>query len=309
MVLSETGVHLFRHLHEHLAVAILLATLGCWPARCQDAGDFALRQVAEAPAPYPVKNFCLLPCAELSSGQNSADPQTTQSRSSDRAFKKAIWRFGKDQVEIYSAPFHGSNLKWDGLFLAGTGALIATDRHASGALPGNHVDLSRNISTGGLYGTSAAAGVLWLSGLATHNEHACETGGLSAEAFANAVPFYVGLQLITGRERPSVGNGNGRFWRNNTLNSSFPSGHALFTWSMASVIAHEYPRPWVKWLAYGTATAVSVTRFSGREHFPSDVAVGSVIGYLIGRHIFNVHCKVGLSEACHSRKVAVVDQP
>jgi membrane-associated phospholipid phosphatase len=78
---------------------------------------------------------------------------------------------------------------------------------------------------------------------------------------------------------------------------------------MASVIAREYPRPWVKWLAYGTATAVSVTRFTGREHFPSDVVVGSVIGYLIGRHIFKAHCREGISADCHSRKITVADQP
>ncbi|HXN95559.1 MAG TPA: phosphatase PAP2 family protein [Candidatus Acidoferrales bacterium] len=161
----------------------------------------------------------------------------------------------------------------------------------------------------GLYGTSAAAGILWLSGMATHNEHARETGVLSAEALANTVTVYVGLQLITGRERPFEGSGNGRFWHNNALSSSFPSGHALFTWSMASVIAHEYPRPWVKWLAYSTATAVSVTRFTGREHFPSDVVVGSVIGYLIGQHIFKAHCREEISEGCHSRKISVADQP
>src|SRR4029077_20501034 len=250
------GFHLLRSLHQRLAVAILLATLGCLPARCQDAGNFAIRQIAEGPNSRP--SVCLLPASELCSGPISAEPQSSQSRSSDGAFKSAFRRFGRDQEEIYSAPFHRSNLKWDVLFLAGTGALIATDRQASRALPTNHVDLSRNISNVGLYGTSAAAGVLWLSGLATHNEHTRETGALSAEAFANAVPVYVGLQLITGRERPIEGTGNGRFWRNNALNSSFPSGHALFTWSMASVIAHEYPRPWVKWLVYGTATAVSV---------------------------------------------------
>jgi membrane-associated phospholipid phosphatase len=307
--MSGTGFRLLRGFHEQLAVAILLATLGCLPARCQDAGNFAIRQIAEGPSSRPSRSVCFLPGSELCSGPIFADPQSTQSRSSDGAFKKAFRRFGKDQAEIYSAPFHRSNLKWDALFLAGTGVLIATDRHASRALPSNHFDLSRNISTAGLYGTSAAAGVLWLSGLATHNEHTRETGALSAEAFANAVPVYVGLQLITGRERPIEGSGNGRFWRNNALNSSFPSGHALFTWSMASVIAHEYPRPWVKWLVYGTATAVSVTRFSGREHFPSDVAVGSVIGYLIGRHIFQAHCRKGLSEGCHSRKIALADQP
>ena len=307
-VMRRTAARLFCRFHEQLAVTILLATLGCFPAHCQDGGTFAIRQIAEGPSSRPNRNVCLLPGSELCSG-STADSQGTQSRSSDGAFNKALRRFGKDQADIYSAPFHGPNLKWDALFLAGTGVLIATDRQASRALPGTHINISRNISAVGLYGTSAAAGVLWLSGLATHNEHARETGALSAEAFANTVPVYVGLQLIAGRERPDEGTGNGRFWHNNALSSSFPSGHALFTWSMASVIAHEYPRPWVKWLVYGTATAVSVTRFTGREHFPSDVMVGSVIGYLIGRHIFHTHCKQGLSVACHSRKSAVADQP
>jgi len=301
-IIRRTGAHLLRHIQKHIALSILLVTFGCFPARCQDAGNFAIRQVAEGRNSRPSRNVCFLPGSELCAGATSADPQSTQGAASDGAFKKAFKRFGNDQAEISSAPLHRSSLKWDALFLAGTGVLIATDRQASRALPTNHVDLSRNISNVGLYGTSAAAGVLWLSGLATHNEHTRETGALSAEAFANAVPFYAGLQLITGRERPIEGSGNGRFWRNNALNSSFPSAHALFTWSMASVIAHEYPRPWVKWLAYGTATAVSVTRFTGREHFPSDVVVGSVVGYLIGRHIFQAHCKQGLSQGCHSRR-------
>jgi membrane-associated phospholipid phosphatase len=307
--MSGTGVGLFRHLHKQLAAAILLATFGCLPARCQDAGNFAIRHVAEASDSQLNRSVCFLPRSELCSGPISADPQSTRSGSSDGALKKAVKRFGKDQADIYSAPFHRSNLKWDALFLAGTGVMMATDSNASRALPANHVSVSRNISNVGLYGTSAAAAALWLSGMATHNEHARETGALSAEAFANAVPFYVGVQLISGRQRPIEGNGNGLFWRNNALNSSFPSGHALFTWSMASVIAHEYPRPWVKWLVYGTATAASVTRFSGREHFPSDMVVGGVIGYLIGRHIFQAHCREGLSEGCHPRKIPVADQP
>ena len=308
-VVHGAGGRSLRHLHEQLAAAILLAAFGCLPARCQDAGDFAIRHVTRAPSSGLDRNVRFLPPSELSSGATFADPQSSRSRSSDGAFKNVLGRFRKDQAEIYSAPFHRSHLKWDALFLAGTGVFIATDRQASRALPGNHLNISRNISSVGLYGTSAAAGILWLSGMATHNEHARETGVLSAEALANTATVYVGLQLITGRERPIEGSGNGRFWYNNALSSSFPSGHALFTWSMASVIAHEYPRPWVKWLAYSTATAVSVTRFTGREHFPSDVVVGSVIGYLIGQHIFQAHCREGISEGCHSRKISVADQP
>jgi membrane-associated phospholipid phosphatase len=304
---SGAGERLIQKNLRKLAVALLLVSFNCLPARGQDAGNLVSWRAGEAPGAHLDRNVCILPRRELCSAPTFTDPKSTQKQSSDGAFKKVVRRFGKDQKEIYSAPFRGPNLKWDALFLGGTGILLATDRQASRAMPGNQVDISRNISSAGLYGTSAAAGILWFTGLATHNDHEREAGALSAEALANAAPVYLGLQLLTGRERPIEGTGNGRFGRNNALNSSFPSGHALFTWSMASVIAHEYPRPWVKWLAYGTATAVSLARFTGREHFPSDVAVGSLFGYLIGRHIFNAHCKEGLSESCRPRKITVAD--
>src|SRR6202045_132735 len=176
-VVHGAGVRSFRHLHQQLAAAILLATFGCLPARCQDAGNFAIRHVAQAPSSGLNRNVRFLPTSELSSGPTFADPQSSRSRSSDGAFKKVLGRFRKDQAEIYSAPFHRSNLKWDALFLA-------PHRQASRALPGNHLNLSRDISSMGLYATSAAAGILWLSGMATHIDHGRETGVLSAEALA-----------------------------------------------------------------------------------------------------------------------------
>jgi len=60
---------------------------------------------------------------------------------------------------------------------------------------------------------------------------------------------------------------------------------------MASVLAHEYPQPWVQFLAYGTAATGSVTRVTGLERFPADVAVGGVFGYFIGQHIFHAHSR------------------
>lgn len=309
MLMSRSLAPLFLSLREKLILAVLLALFGCFPARCQHNRELEVWQPVVAPSLRFNNNACFLPHGELCAGSVSTDTKSTQSRSAEGDSKKTVRRFGKDQANIYSAPFHRSNLKWDALFLGGTGLMISTDSNATGALSGNHVDISRNISNAGLYATSAAAGVLWLSGMTSHNEHSRETGALSAEALVNAVPFYVGVQLLSGRQRPNQGNSNGLFWRNNALNSSFPSGHALFTWSMATVIAHEYPRPWVKWLLYGTATAVSVTRFTGREHFPSDVVVGSVIGYFIGRHVFQVRCREGLSESCHRRRIAGADQP
>jgi membrane-associated phospholipid phosphatase len=176
--------------------------------------------------------------------------------------------------------------------------LIAIDKHASGALSRSGTSASTDISDAGLLGTAGAVGVLLLDGEARGDPHALETGVLGAEAMANSGVVYAALQLITERQRPLQGTGRGNFFETSGLDNAFPSGHTIITWTAASTIAHEYPKPWVKWLTYGTATAVSVTRFTSLQHFPSDVVVGSTLGYLIGRHIFHEHCKAGLSLMC-----------
>jgi membrane-associated phospholipid phosphatase len=43
--------------------------------------------------------------------------------------------------------------------------------------------------------------------------------------------------------------------------------------------------------AYGLATGVSLTRVLARQHFPSDVLVGSAVGWLVGRYVFHKHHK------------------
>ena len=208
----------------------------------------------------------------------------------------------EDQKQLYLAPFKPKNLKWDALFLATTGGLLAIDRQASRQVSQDHVDISHQVALASLLATSAAAGGTWLYGLKTDNAHAKETGQLELETLVNTFLIYTPMQFIAGRERPDEGTGNGRFWRHGGFNTSFPAGHPMFTWAMASVLAHEYPRPWVKILVYGAALSVSACRFTGRNHFPSDIWVGSALGYLVGTHIFHARCDPGLSDACHGKR-------
>jgi len=86
-----------------------------------------------------------------------------------------------------------------------------------------------------------------------------------------------------GRERPYQGNGSGAFFHSGT---SFPSEHAAAAWSIAGVIAHEYPGTLPTLFAYGAASAVSLSRIRARQHFPSDVLVGSVLGYLVAQNVY-----------------------
>ena len=238
------------------------------------------------------------PLNMLSDDPGPATSPTVGQGSRHGIIVRSVIRGLKDQKELYEAPFKPSNFKWDALLVAGTGVLIATDRRSSRALPTGHVDLFRNITNVSLDSTSATLGGLWAYGIAKKNEHAKETGELELETLVNTFLIYTPMQFLAGRERPEEGTGNGRFWQHGGFNTSFPAGHPMFTWAMATVVAHEYPKPWVKLLAYGAATSVSMGRFLGREHYSSDVLVGSVLGYAIASYIFHARCNPQRSEAC-----------
>ncbi|MBI3404992.1 MAG: phosphatase PAP2 family protein, partial [Acidobacteria bacterium] len=114
---------------------------------------------------------------------------------------------------------------------------------------------------------------------------------LAGEALLNSLALSTTIQYATGRARPLEGGGSGNFGRGGT---SFPSNHAAAVWSLASVIAHEYPGPLTKILAYGMASAVSVSRVRAKEHFPSDVVIGSAIGWFVGQQVYRAHHNPGL---------------
>jgi membrane-associated PAP2 superfamily phosphatase len=66
---------------------------------------------------------------------------------------------------------------------------------------------------------------------------------------------------------------------------SFPSGHTIAAFSVATVFAKRYPKPrWFPWVAYGLAATVGFSRISLQSHFPSDVFLGAVLGYTIAQN-------------------------
>jgi membrane-associated phospholipid phosphatase len=83
---------------------------------------------------------------------------------------------------------------------------------------------------------------------------------------------------------------SGEFWpdgKHYAGADSFPSGHSAMAFAFAHVVASEYPNWKTKLLVYSLAAATAVERVGGREHFPSDVLVGSAIGYLVGGYVYN----------------------
>jgi hypothetical protein len=198
--------------------------------------------------------------------------------------------FLHDQIGLWSSPSKARLT--DATWLVPLGGLaaafFATDSDFSRHLSSDPNTLTRyrHASDYGVYSMAAGAGGFYFLGLLTHDDHARETGFLSGEATLDSLAITEALSYATGRQRPDQGNGDGRFRKNGT---SFPSDHAAAAWAIAGMVAHEYPNPFLKFLSYGAATAVSVSRMNAKQHFPSDVLIGAAIGYLTSSYVYAHH--------------------
>jgi membrane-associated phospholipid phosphatase len=200
----------------------------------------------------------------------------------------------QDQKAIWTSPVHTakSDAKWWAIFGAATGALIATDKYTERQFPNtqDQVRLGNYTSNlGTAYTLIPISAAVYLLGTAKHDERFRETGLLSFETLIDTTLIETLLKSATDRARPLEGNGNGEFLdgAHGVLNSSFPSGHSISTFGIASVFAHEYKRVWwVKLLAYSYAGTVVGARLAARKHFPSDVVAGGAMGWFTGDYVY-----------------------
>jgi membrane-associated phospholipid phosphatase len=195
-----------------------------------------------------------------------------------------------DQKEIWTSPFHINrhNAAWWLLFGGAAAALIASDHKIENDLPthGTLVTTSTRISqVGAPYTVIPVIGGLYIVGALTDNAKARETSMLGTEAALDSLIIVEGLKLATRRSRPL--EQEGQFFDGG---SSFPSGHTVVVWSVASVIASEYNKSIIIPIAaYAGASLVSVSRITARQHFASDVIIGAGIGWFTGRYVFKTH--------------------
>lgn len=222
----------------------------------------------------------------------SPEPSPSPSPSLEKNFFVNILH---DQKAIWLSPLKVSraDAKWLAPLGLSTAALIATDRHTAGAMINNHNQTRLNISNaisqlGAGYTTGGVAAAFYLIGRAKGDARAKETGLLSGEALIDSAIVIEAAKLVSQRPRPHIDDASGEFF---DIGTSFPSGHAVSAWSLATVIASEYgkKRPLLRFGIYGLATAVSVSRFTAEKHFLSDALVGSAVGYGIGRYVYRQH--------------------
>src|SRR5438270_6582552 len=239
----------------------------------------------------------------------STSPADDDSRRASDNPLKFLRNVAHDQKDIWTSPYKArvQDLNWI-IPLAGMSAgLMNADAELSSRITGNstlgkHASTASNGTVGLLLGGS---GALYLMGKYTGDDHKKETGILAVEAATNSLIVGEVLKAVTQRARPTDGNFKGDFFNSSSIsNSSFPSLHAMLAWSAASVLAHEYPGPLTQIASYGVATVVSAARVAGRDHFPSDVVVGSAMGWLIGWQAYKGHHNPSLPGAGYGKFVS-----
>src|SRR6266478_1292533 len=265
------------------------------------ASSLTLTALSSMPAPPQAQEQRAVDAKESSSGTeiNKMSPaKKTASalelepfESSHRGFSGLGKRFLEDQEQIWTSPtkVRFTDTQWLVPLSGITAGLFVTDATYSRHLSQNPTTINhyKTLSNAGVGALIGGAGGMWLLGHVRHNEHWSETGFLAGEAALNSLVAVETFKYSLRRERPYQGDGSGPFFQNG--GTSFPSEHAAAAWSVAGVIAHEYPGPFTKIMAYGLASLVSVSRVRAHQHFPSDVVVGSVIGNLVAQNIYSRH--------------------
>ncbi len=98
-------------------------------------------------------------------------------------------------------------------------------------------------------------------------------------------------QSLAGRDRPYTGRGP-QSWGSEDA-TSFPSGHSINIFQLATVFSHHANRTWFTVGAYTVATAVGVQRVESRAHWMSDVIVSAAFGTAVARTVVGLHERHG----------------
>jgi len=177
----------------------------------------------------------------------------------------------------------------------GTAALFALDPiegryfHNTPSFQGFNNVFTSNATTLGII---VAPTSMYVAGLIRKDSKMQHTALLAGEAVANAEIVTTVLKDIDRRARPVTFTRGSNYWdswfdnKGSALrgNGSFPSGHTIAAFSIATVVAHRYrTHRWVPYVAYGLAGVVAFSRLSLSAHFASDVFAGAAFGYSISR--------------------------
>jgi len=170
------------------------------------------------------------------------------------------------------------------------GLTIGYEKWVSDSMPDRPSSGMRRISNGiaglgdGAY-DGAFIAASYAAGALAGDKKLSRTAVLAGESFLMANAAGTVLKSAAGRSRPYTGRSNlsFRLFSFKDHNTSFPSGHTINAFSVASVFASRYDSGAVPAVAYSLASLVAAQRVYARKHWLSDVALGAFIGTCAGK--------------------------
>lgn len=156
-------------------------------------------------------------------------------------------------------------------------------------------------------GMIAVPSALYAYGLARKSSYDQQSFLLTGEAVVDSDILTVIAKDIDRRllpkQVPTDGDFNDTWFKGHgqwfTGTGSFPGGHTIIAFSIATVLADRYPKPaWHKWLAYGLAGLVGFSRVPLQSHYVADDFAGAALGYTIAHYVV---LRMPVKKRCHHR--------
>ena len=217
---------------------------------------------------------------------------------------------GDDIKQDILLPFHTKKKDWlkvGGLAVA-TAALALANRPVNRFAVKLHDDskavasISKYVTNfGGAYELYAIAG-FYAYGLVFKTQKEKTTTALATQAYIIAGGMSFAAKYLAGEQRPYLTDPltgrqgpifHGLFYPfkkglSSSDFSSFPSGHTTAAFAAATVYALEYKdKPLIPIISYSAATLIGLSRLTENKHWPVDVFVGAMLGYLNGKQVVN----------------------
>ncbi len=212
--------------------------------------------------------------------------------------KQYFGSYFKDTRDILIAPAKWKASHWISLAAIGatTGVLFVYDDEIKRLSQKLRTPLTNDISRYGLepwgkgtYSLPLMAG-FYLHGLIWNNDRSKRVALLGVKAFVLTGAFTQVMKFAFQRHRPDATDNPYVFdsFGGNWKNESFFSGHTSIFFSIATIIACEYKdKRLIPPLVYTIAGIASLSRIHDNRHWASDVFIGAVVGYGIGKLIYS----------------------
>jgi membrane-associated phospholipid phosphatase len=241
---------------------------------------------------------CQTPMLQAQDAALNNNQATTQSTTTDQQYERPVsWKLLPtnvldDQKHIYSFPARLEKKRvWipTALILGATAGLIVLDSHDA---PYFRKTSTFNGFNNVFSGTATAVGTglvpagLYAVGLLHSDSKMKQTALLAGEAVADTEILATILKESTRRIRPASKPPNSNFADTfyEGAGTSFPSGHSIVAFGVATVVARRYGNhKWVPYVSYGAAALVAFSRVTLSAHYVSDVFLGAALGYSVGR--------------------------